>query len=225
LTPLDLPPDLTGTWALEVVIGTTTKAPIIGETDSTSKTRLLVHVTANADASTPAWTQSQQVCRTWMEGGSKLAKTVLPPAWIDVMPPRSYALVLAADADGWTYAADTGLQVIGYDETRGALPTRGTDANVLDADKDGRPGATVRLEVPGFGAGEIYIAQRGHSRLAGRVVSADRIEGSVLVVEMSQATLGASHRVFDFTPDTRPDPARSSFAMWRVEPGSGCAGL
>jgi hypothetical protein len=223
--PLDLPPDLTGTWALEVVIGTVSKAPIIGETHSTSKTRMLVTVTADAAAALPAWTQSQTVCRTWMEGGSKLAKAVLPPAWVDVMQPRSYPLTLTAEGDGWAYAADTGLQTIGYDEARGALPTRGTDANVLDADKDGRPGATVIIEVPGFGKGEVYIAQRGHSRLAGRVVGPDRVEGSVVIVEMAQATLGASHRVFDFTPDTRPDMKRSTFAMWRVDGASGCAGL
>lgn len=220
--PLDAVPfELAGTWALETVITSTSKAPLIGEVRSASRSRLLVTVTPNG----AGWTQRQQVCTSVMEGGSKLARTVLPAAWVSTMPARSYDVTLAADASGWLYNADTGLQLIGYDGARGPMPARGDAPNVVDSDRDGHPGATVRVEVPGFGAGEIYLAHRGHSRLVGRPVTADRIEGSVVVLEMSQATLGASHKVFDFSPETRPDPARSTFAMWRVTPGADCTAL
>jgi hypothetical protein len=213
-----LPFDLAGTWALEVVVTSSSRAPIFGEVRSASRSRMLVKVTDQGGA----WSQHQQVCTSSMEGGSKLAKTIIPPAWVNTMPPRAYTVTLVAADEGWAYAADTGVQIIGYDASLGPLPARGTDPQVVDADGDGHPGATVFVDVPGFGRGEIYVAHRGHSRLEGRVVGADRIEGQVVILESAQATIGASHKMFDFSPVTRPDPTRSTFAMWRVAPGTGC---
>ncbi len=220
--PLDAVPfDLAGTWALEAAIASISKAPVIGEVRSVSRGRLLVTITADGQG----WRQHQEVCTFGMEGGSVLARTTLPPAWVMAMPPRSYAVTLSADAEGWVYDADTGLELIGYDGSRGPLPSRGDEPHVVDADGDGHPGATVLIEVPGFGVGQIYVANRGHSRLVGRAVSADRIEGNIVMVEMAQATLGASHKMFDFTPVTRPDPRRSTFAMWRVDADTSCSAL
>lgn len=217
--PIDaLPFDLAGTWALEVVVSSTSRAPVFGELRSASRSRMLVRVTGSEGS----WTQHQEVCTSAMEGGSKLARTVIPPAWVKAMPPRAYTITLTAADGGWAYAADTGLQVIGYDAALGPMPARGTEPQVVDSDGDGKPGATVLVQVPGFGTGEIYLAHRGHSRLEGKVVSADRIEGRVVVLESTQATIGASHKVFDFSPVTAPDPTRSTFAMWRVSEGAGC---
>ena len=217
--PVDLLPfDLAGTWALEVIVTSSSRAPIIGEVRSASRSRMLVKVTEQGGA----WNQHQEVCTSSLEGGSKLAKTVIPPAWVKAMRPQAYTVTLVATEEGWAYVADTGVQTIGYDAALGPLPARGADAQVVDADEDGHPGATVFIEVPGFGRGEIYIAHRGHSRLEGRVVSPERIEGQVVMLESAQATIGASHKVFDFSPVTHPDPLRSTFAMWRVAAGTEC---
>ena len=212
------PVDPAGSWALEVVIATVSHAPVFGEIRSASRSRLLVRVAREGDG----WTQTQRLCRTAVEGGSALARTVLPDGWRRTMPDRSYPLDLSLDARGWRYQADTGVQVVGYDPARGALPARGADPQVVDADADGKPGATVLVQVPGFGVAQVYVATRGHSRLDGRFVSPDRVEGRVVLLDQAQATLGASHAVFDFTPSNRPDPARSSFAMWRVADDATC---
>lgn len=215
--------DLAGAWALEVVVATVSKAPVFGEVRSASRSLLRVTIAADGEG---GWTQRQTLCRTRMEGGTPLARTVLPDAWRAAMPDRSYPLeLLATEGGGWLYRADTGLQVVGYDPARGALPMRGDEPQVVDADLDGRPGATVIVEVPGFGSAEVYVATRGHSRLEGRLVGPDRFEGRVHIVEQRQETIGASHRMFDFTPDNRPDPARSTFALWRVAEGAGCGDL
>ncbi|MDP2310838.1 MAG: hypothetical protein Q8P18_32770 [Pseudomonadota bacterium] len=217
--PIVLPSfDLAGTWALEVVVSSTSRAPILGEVRSASRSRLLVHVTPNGDV----WTQRQELCTSSIDGGSKLAKVILPRGWVKAMPPRTYTVTVTPGRNGWVYAADSGVQTVGYDDTRGPMPTRGADPQVIDSDGDGRPGATVLVRVPAFGTGEIYLAHRGHSRLEGRVVNANRIEGRVVMLEMTQVTLGASRKVFDFSPVTRPDPARSTFAMWRVDGDAGC---
>lgn len=216
------PLDLAGTWALEMVIATVSKAPVFGEVRSASRSRLLVTIAPDGEG---GWTQRQKLCRTQMEGGTPLARTVLPDAWRVTMEDRSYPLDLVASGGSWLYRADTGVQVVGYDPERGDLPKRAAEPHVLDADRDGKPGATVLVEVPGFGRAEVYVATRGHSQLEGRLVAPDRIEGRVLLVEQRQATIGASHKVFDFTPENRPDPARSSFALWRVADGAGCGGI
>lgn len=215
------PVDMSGTWALEVVVATISKAPIFAEIRGASRSRLLVRI----ERTDEGWVQRQRLCRTAMEGGSKLARTVLPEGWLRAMPDRSYAAELTLEAGSWRYRADTGLQVLGYDAARGDLPARAGEAHVLDADGDGKPGVTVLVEVPGFGAAEVYVATRGHSRLEGAFLGPDRVEGRVVLLEQRQATLGASHPLFDFTPNNRPDPARSTFAMWRVDEAASCASI
>ncbi len=213
--------DLGGTWALEVVVAAITRAPLFGETRSASRSTLLVRVTRDGDG----WVQRQTVCNTVLEGGTKLARTTLPDGWRAALPDRTYPVELTRAGDTWTWRADTGVQVVGYDPARGDLPARADEPHVVDADRDGKPGATVRVVVPGFGAAEVWVAQRGHSRLEGALVGPDRVEGRVVLLEQRQATLGASHPLFDFTPDTRPDPSRSTFAMWRVDGAAGCGDL
>ncbi|MFN7142570.1 MAG: hypothetical protein ACK4YP_02255 [Myxococcota bacterium] len=210
--------DPTGTWALEIVVVSVAKAPLFGETYSASRSRLLVRITRDG----PRFVQRQTLCATTMEGGTKLARVVIPEGWRAALPDRSYAADLRLEAGAWRYHADTGVQTVGYDPALGGLPRRASDPQTVDADGDGKPGATVLVKVPGFGTAEVFVAQRGHSRLEGRFVSPDRVEGRVVLVDQRQVTLGASHPLFDFTPDTRPDPSRSTFAMWRVDDGARC---
>lgn len=210
--------DLTGTWVLDMVVASVAKAPLFGETRSASRSRLLVRITRDG----PRFVQRQTLCTTTMEGGTKLAKVVLPDGWRAALPDRTYAAELRLDGSAWRYHADTGVQTVGYDPALGTLPERASDPQTVDADGDGKPGATVLVQVPGFGTAEVFVAQRGHSRLEGTFVSPDRVEGRVVLLDQRQATLGASHPLFDFTPDARPDPSRSTFAMWRVDAAAGC---
>ena len=211
------PPDLTGTWALEVVVGTTAHAPLVGDTHSASRSRLAVRITRGPDG----FMAHQELCRTELEGGTRLARTILPDGWLRAIPARDYEVELGRDGDGWSFAVDPGVQSVGFDPSAAEVPARASDPSVRDPDADGRPGATVLVEVPGFGTAEVWVAQRGHTRLDGRLVSADRVEGHVTVLEMVQRTIGASNPLFDFTPRIRPDPTRSAFSMWRV-PAGGC---
>ncbi len=212
--------DLSGAWAMEVIVASTTKAPIFGEVASTSRSRLFVQVSRDGEG----WVQRQKLCTTTVEGGSKFARTVIPDAWTNALPDRSYPVALALEDGAWAWRADTGVQIVGYDAQRGAFPTRAAEPQVVDSDRDGKPGATVQVIVPGFGAAEVFVAHRGHSRLEGVVVAPDRVEGRVLLVAQQQATLGASHPVFDFSPNILPDEENSRFSMWRVS-GVGCGAV
>src|SRR5690606_14696021 len=106
---------------------------------------------------------------------------------------RSSPIVLRHDGAAWRYAADLGFEHVGYrangrDEP---LPRDAADPRVVDADGDGHPGATLRLTIAGLADGELYVVQRGHSTLAGRVVARGQAAGRIDVRLFEQALLGA----------------------------------
>lgn len=207
--------DPAGTWRLDLVVATRAHIPILGDIRSASRNVLLVTIARDGDG----WIQRQQVCAARIEGEAGLARTLIPRAFVDALPPRSYPITL----DGDRYLADPGSESVGFRGT--VLPSSANDPSVFDQDRDGAPGVSVRVEVPMFGGADVWVAQRGHSVLKGRVVSPDRIEGSVDVRVLQQVTLGASNRLFAHSVHAIPDPAASRFTLTRLPEGATCAEL
>jgi hypothetical protein len=207
--------DLSGTWRLDLVVATRAHLPVLGDIHSASRNVLLVTITRDGDG----WIQRQKVCAARVEGESGLARTLIPQAFVDSLPPRSYPVTLEGDR----YVADPGPESVGFRGT--ALPTSAKDATVVDQDHDGAPGVSVRVDVPMFGGADVWVAQRGHSVLDGRVVGPDRIEGEVDVRQLQQVTLGASNRLFAHSVHAIPDPAASRFTLTRLPDGATCADL
>lgn len=201
-----------GRYAMELRLGSVTRVPLVGSDRSVTRTLMLVDVQRSGDG----WTQRQTVCDVAI--ASSRVRMTVPDAFVDAFPTRSYASTFAAGEEG-RYRADLGTEHIGYDprETGGALPRDADAPGVLDSDGDGQPGATVVGHFPLFGSVRLFIAQRSHLVLRGRQTAADRIEGTVEVRLLEQRTLGADHRMFRRTPEVRPDPASSRFAMVRTE--------
>jgi hypothetical protein len=210
-----------GVWAMVVDVGSTSKVPFAGTTEVI--TRTLLHVSLVQSGGT--WVQRQQVCDVKVLSDSR-SKVLLPETFIRSLPIQEYPISIAADEGAWSYRADPGPSVVGYDPARtgGGLPLDANAPGVLDPDRDGQPGVTVLLDIPVFGSVQMYVVQRGHSKYVGRF-QGSVATGSVEVVRVDQRTLGASFPPFAANPEVSPVPSRSRFRMDRIVQAADCQAL
>ena len=90
---------------------------------------------------------------------------------------------------------------------------------------DGHPGATVIVDVPVLGELEIYIAQRTHQSLHGRLTDDGTLEGGIHGHALDQETLDATSALMKVSPVMRPDPDRSAWWMVTVPEDTTCETL
>jgi hypothetical protein len=206
-----------GRYALELDVATDVRLPVVGWQRVVTRSVLLVQV----DGEGAQVRHQQDLCGVEVIGG-KPATTVIPQAFIAAYPQQSYAVQLEPAGLGWSLMADMGPTYVGYDPTRsgGTLPEEATDA-VVDFEGDGRPGATVLLEVPVLGTIELYIVQHAHTRLLG-VIADGRASGRVDVQTLDQNTIGATHRLFMGERPVRVVDEASRFRMEPLESDAGC---
>lgn len=201
-----------GAWALRLETATTAIVPVLGPTRGGSVSVSAVTVDAAPDG---ALRFTHRPCAVEMVGASGRARMSVSPAFVAAIPAKTTAARLTPE--GWRI--DLGLDVVGYDPAAAPAPPRAPDhPAVRDFDADGRPGATVRLEVPVLGSVELYVAQAAHVVLEAGRPDGRGLAGQVRTLRFEQSTLGASHKLFAANPEIRPDPARSSF---RLAPASG----
>jgi hypothetical protein len=227
LLPLALaaePPDLTGTWRLDLEVQTQATMPVFGGTTVTTHQIMLATVTRGADG---RQVQTHDTCDMYATASRAITEPALPRAFVDAIPDKSYPLEFTATADGWRVDMDFKPLHIGYDPgpSAGALPQEIGDPGVIDWDHDGHPGATIRLAVPLFGDVAVYQVQRTHARIRGTILSADRIDGKVRLDEFVQRTIGASNRLFAQNPTLEALAEKSWFRQERVPTGTTCAAL
>jgi hypothetical protein len=79
--------------------------------------------------------------------------------------------------------------------------------------------------VPLLPDGELYVVQRGHSVLHGRITQPGRIEGAIDVRNFEHRVLGARPGFLNKSPEIKPDPKESRFSITQVAPGSNCDSL
>jgi hypothetical protein len=155
-------------------------------------------------------------------------ETIIPKPWVTALPVKEYPLQIEQVADGsWSYKADLLPLRIGYDPklTGDELPQDMDSPGVIDWDGDGKPAATVYLDMNVLGKVEVYLVQAANTILEGRVVSADSIQGQMLTTELRQRTIGATNRLFVTNPVVKPYPPESTFSMVRVPLDSTCEDL
>jgi hypothetical protein len=210
-----LPP---GRYGMELVTATRAKVPVLGQTKGASHNLLLVDV---IDDGAGGLVQEHRPCAVAMRGAGSAAM-VIPEAFLKASGVKRYPIRVTPEG---AYTADLGADHVGYDPRRGALPTALTDAAVTDWDADGRPAATIRLDLPVIGEVELYVVQHAHLALSGAVAADGSVKGAVRFEAFAQRTLGASHKMFDASPEMWPDPAASSFWMAPVPAGTTCATL
>tara|TARA_B100000575_G_scaffold274327_1_gene257988 strand:+ start:1102 stop:1845 length:744 start_codon:yes stop_codon:yes gene_type:complete len=217
-------PDLTGSWYLTLRTSTNAKVPIIGNTNIKSTTHLLVSIKAT-DA---GLAQTQQTCVVDNRPSRSITRTVLPKAFIDHLPIKTYPISVTAEPDGSVaYYADLVQQFVGYDgaKANGVIPSRAKDPAVYDWDEDGKPGASVLVDIPIIGHVRIYMVQTNHTVLTGTVRSANKVEGRTKQLLLKQRTIGADNRLLAANPKLTVAEGHNDFELVRIEPGSTCTDI
>lgn len=211
------PVDLTGTWRLDWRVVSRNRVPVIGRITTSSEAWALARVEDNGHG----LSQEQRLCGGLVRAGA--VQSQLPPEYIASVPPKTYDVRIQAEGDQLTFQADTGKFWSGHDPTCAHLPEDADDPCVTDWDSDGQPGATVKVKAPLFKWVDVYVAQRTHLVLNGRVTSADRIEGLVEMWQMDTHVLAATNRLFARNPKVWIVPEESRFTMVRVDDETTCA--
>ena len=213
------PPDLSGSWTMELSVATKVVLPVIGGLSNWTNSSLLVEIRKEGDQ----WVQSHRTCAVVMGSSPALARTVVPTAFIASLPTRSYPLSLKAEGEGWTSLADPGPLAVGFDPRVGPMPTSLDAAAIRDFEGDGQPGASVEVEVPMVSLqGQVWVVQNGHTVFRGESVSSQEISGRAVVLRLDQYTLGATHPWLVSNPKIVVVPEKSRFVMHRVPAGTDC---
>lgn len=213
----------TGTYRLEMQEVHAARFPILGRTRTTWASVSLAHLRRDGDA----LIQEHRLCDVRFESGLPLVEMVMPDAMRDslVRPPYAVELV-PADSGGWRYHADLGFEHVGYTPSAPGAPPpkRKSDPAIVDSDGDGKPGATLHLDVPALDPFELYVAQRGHAVLDGRVLEDGRVEGA-LDAKLEQNVIGSDPYFLKRNPKLEPEPELSRFALVPVPEDSTCDSL
>jgi hypothetical protein len=212
-----------GSYRLEMIMTSRARLPFFGSSKSASKSVSLVEIRYENSG----LVQSHQVCDFRVLQDSAMVKMIFPDKFVAALAKHHYPIQFERDAQGWRYRADLGVERIGYTPGNGdsQLPTRIDDRAVYDWDGDGHPGATLKLSVPLLPDGELYVVQRGHSILHGRLSEPGKIEGAIEVKIFEQRVLGARPGFLNKSPEIEPDPNESRFSITRLPAGSTCDSL
>jgi hypothetical protein len=212
-----------GVYRLEMIMASISRLPFFGTSKSASRSISLVEIREQDGE----LVQSHRVCDFRVLDDSAMIKMVFPDKFVAALAQHTYPIHVDRDAEGWSYRADLGIERIGYRTEIGdaRLPTTPDDPSVYDWDDDGNPGATLKLSVPLLPDGELYVVQRGHSVLNGRITEPGKIEGSIEVQSFEHRVLGARPGFLNKSPDIRADPKESRFSMTQVAAGSTCESL
>lgn len=207
-----------GLYASKQTFASLLKNPLGGGESPSETLSLLLHtITAEGGQ----LVSKNQVCEI-RQPPSFGVNVVFPRALIDAMPTTSS--VVSAGAGG-TVEFSRDVLVLGATLTKPeteALPTKRDDPRVVDADKDGQPGGTVKIT--GLISGDIYIVQRNLGGLRGAVGAGGKVTGTLLGTN-EQVTLGASNATLasiNLQPRKDPDPAKSRFVLVPVAAGTTC---
>jgi hypothetical protein len=207
--------------ALELTVATVARVPVLGRTRGRSVTTLLIGSAPGPDG----WRQRHSTCRVQIQAASgKPSRVTVPDAFIDALPDRDVAVMAATP--GGAYRVDMGLSHVGYDPTAtDTLPEDADDPAILDLEGDGHPGGTILLQVPVFGAVELYVVQQAHMVLDGALRPDGSADGGLMFHVFEQRTVAASQGLFALAPEVSVDLAHSGFRMAPVAAGTACADL
>ena len=245
--PDPLPP---GRYALDMHVGTVTRAPVIGDVRSVTSSRALVDLEALDEPGRPL-RATQRSCEVRVDGDAPLGVfTEFPEAFVRALHVQQYRLTLTTrpvapaaapplvvgdslrapasvpvTAPLTDLRADLGVEALGFDPARRGLvlPRTGADPAVVDGDGDGRPGVTLLLHLP-IGVFALGVASIGHVVLVGHVVDG-RGEGRVQVLRQEQRILSSELPLPDELGVATPDPMHSTFRLAPVPPTASCASL
>lgn len=212
-----------GRYLLKTKIVAEAIVPVIGRVDSTTRTLAWVDIQHESGRVIG----QQKVCQVSLGDEEDLARTIFPDALIQALPPKKIHFEISPAAlFPIKLNVDLGEDTMGYRSTTpGApLPHSAEAAELVDIDHDGRPGATLFLDLPGFGRYPLGIVSKGHTRLDGWLSAPGFAKGNATLLKFQQRVLSGLP-VEGEVRDVKGVPDRSSFELAPIEPGVGCAEL
>ena len=214
--------DLQGRYALSLHTVTRTRVPFLGWTSSETTSDVLVDIRDGDDGA--RW-QRQEVCDVRISSRGASARIVVPDAFVASLPIKHIPIRLTPHPDGTVaYRADLGVDEVGFDSARarGDVPRTVDDPAVIDSDRDGKPGATIRIEAPVLGRAELYVVQRGSMILTGTLLDEGGVAGTVTLGPVEQHTIAASNNLLVSSPRIEPVSEESWFRLTPVAATAGC---
>lgn len=188
-------------YALELSVVTEARVPVAGKRRVVTRSYAAIDFERRGEE----WVQIQRPCAVEVDGG----RVSFPDSFIGSLPVQETPV----DLDDAVYHLDPGPSFVGVHGEPTLLPDKRTDPRVVDQDGDGHPGVTVYLDLPVFGAIELYIIQAAHTRYEGVVDEQGAIRGRVDIERLEQQTLGASIGLFAANVPVEVLEADSGFRM------------
>lgn len=213
-----------GTYASRQRFTNKVLLPPFGDPDETTQTAWTLHEVRHEAGVVRVETRACAISEPTKNG----VTTVFPAALIAALPVwQTEAKAYARPKGGFVVDLLPQTTLLGCtlgDPKHDPLPEKGDDPAVVDVDKDGNPGGTVKLE--GLISGSIYVVQRSVEHLRG--LSTEGGLDGLMLGSREQKVVGASEAVlasFDLKATKHPDPKRSDFYLRKVADGTDCAAL
>lgn len=214
------PGALTGTWAQKVVNSSISDVPIVGEVSTDSIGYLIVDIQQHGSE----LRMSSRVCDLHIVSSVSKVRTVVPRSFIDAIDEDVRSARVHQDAGTWRFTAPKRVTTLGVrlrNREYETLPSEPDDPRVLDPDRDGHPGMTLRIE--GVISGELYVVQRAWDVMNG-VVRHGRFIDGLIDWGNDQALLDSTSIFLGDQPPSRPHPdaSRSYFRSTKVDQDTSC---
>ncbi|MDO9018585.1 MAG: hypothetical protein Q7V43_16830 [Myxococcales bacterium] len=223
--PASLVDALVGTWATRVRGTTVQTAPIIGMVRTSSSAFGLAVITR---APAGELSITERACRVTFDR-STLGQTSLEDRAVQSVAPATAALRFVRVGAAWRWQRAARTLAVGWRPTTSAeemLPAAASDPRVYDADGDGNPGVSVRIQsliVNGF----VYVVQAQRGALDGDWDAAGAPRAVNNPAGSTQRTVGASVRTLETDLPSAVDTsaAANAVTLARLPPGADCASL
>ncbi|MCC6522991.1 MAG: hypothetical protein IT373_10050 [Polyangiaceae bacterium] len=210
--------DLSGRWVMVQLTTTVATVPVVGEIRARTALVAIHDLVQSGDR----LRGKGRLCKLDLDSGTTMVSTTLPDAFKRSLPaPYIDAVVRAGDDGVLRFAQPRQTLVVGalLESPGDALPTGLGDGRLHDQDRDGKPGVTVR--VSGLVEGELYVAQRTWTELAGARQDDGSFAGRV-AFDNEQVLLDTDNEWLRSTPAQRSDASASWFRLVRVADGAKC---
>lgn len=166
-------------------------------------------------------TYREQLCATW---GNEVFGTTWSFA-DDFAERRGVLDRPVVQIDDLGFDAGPYVDLLGTDLEEGPLPVEVGDPGIVDTDEDGQPGMTVFIDNSLLGMGEVYIAQRSVTRLAGDWVDSDVLTGPIETSTESNTLDASTWWLRIQGPGNEPAPEKSFFVLQPIDPALSCADI
>lgn len=215
--------DVSGVYAQIMVTTSSSKIPVLGRIITSTKTFSLVNVKQDSRG---ILTLKENVCNIDIVSSDKKVTTTIPKAFQKAVSGQTRKGFVKTTSTGTSINIPRKWTVFGANlknPLRDKLPDDDDDKRLVDADRDGHPGLTVKVR--GMIDGDLYLVTRGWNELKGSYDGTKgRVKGNVRW-NNSQNIVDATSMFLKFQPDSKPDKRNSKnyFRWQKVDAKTSCA--